>query len=63
MAKHEQIELLELTKEQQEKIDASIRREEALALGMYDGRLRTSIFVNRRKKKNKQACRGKVETP
>ena len=38
-------------------IEAAIRREEAVESGYYDGRHAPRVFVDRRKRASKNACR------
>jgi hypothetical protein len=42
-------------------IERSVRRELAKESGYYDGRNRPAVYVDRKKRASKQACRGRVD--
>jgi len=50
-----------LTREDLLVIDRAVRREVAKESGYYDGRNRPAVYVDRKKRASKQACRGRVQ--
>ena len=50
-----------LTQEDLLVIERAARREVAKESGYYDGRNRPAVYVDRKKRANKGACRGRVE--
>jgi hypothetical protein len=53
------MEPLKITAEEIYLIERSIRREEAVREGFYDGRNRPSIIPDKKKSKNRNHCRNK----
>lgn len=50
-----------LTQEDILVIERTVRRELAKEAGFYDGRNRPAVYVDRKKKASKKACRGRVD--
>lgn len=50
-----------LTQEDLLVIERSVRREVAKESGYYDGRNRPAVYVDRKKRDSKRACRGRVD--
>jgi len=50
-----------ITKEDLLRIDRAVRREIAVEEGYYDGRNRPNVYVDRKKRDSKRACRGRVD--
>ena len=61
MAKRNRKNKSKLTKEDLLVIDRAVRRRLAKEAGYYDGRNAPRVQVDRKKKANKNACRGRVD--